>query len=133
MKKVQITVEAVLLETREEQGHMLHSQLASGEYDGNEFRLIMPVSNTKTRMEYKDLCLDITTQDLGLAMIEAILTGAILNPLSLRLAMRLSSPSAIRLSMRLRNILTTICLLVLRCCFPIGGTGLCEAIGKRYA
>lgn len=72
MKKVQITIEATLLETREEQGLMLHTQLASGNYGDGQFRLIMPMSNTKTRMEYKDLCLDITTQDLGLAMLKAM-------------------------------------------------------------
>ena len=72
MKTVQITIEATLLETREEQELMLHSQLASGEYGGDKFRLIQPLSNIKTRMEYKDLCLDITTNDLGLAMLKAM-------------------------------------------------------------
>lgn len=72
MKKVQITIEATLLETREEQGLMLHTQLASGDYGDGKFRMIMPLSNTTTRMEYKDLCLDITTQDLGLAMLKAM-------------------------------------------------------------
>lgn len=72
MKKMQITIEATLLETVEEQGLMLHTQIASGDYDGKKFRLIMPVSSTKTRMEYNNLCLDITTEDLGRAMLSAM-------------------------------------------------------------
>jgi hypothetical protein len=72
MKEVEITIKATLLETREEQGLMLHTQIASGEYGEGTFRMIMPVSNGSTRMEYKGLCLDITTQDLGLAMIKVM-------------------------------------------------------------
>lgn len=72
MKEVEITIKATLLETREEQGLMMHTQLASGEYGDGKFRLIMPMSNGCTRMEYNDLCLDVTTQDLGLAMLKAM-------------------------------------------------------------
>lgn len=72
MKKAKITVKATLKETREEQGLMLHTELAKGHYGKDEFRLIQSVSGRTIRMEYKKLCLDLRLDDLSKAMLNTI-------------------------------------------------------------
>ncbi len=72
MKKAKITVKATLQETREEQGLMLHTELAKGHYGDDEFRLIQSLHGGAIRMEYKKLCLDLRLDDLGKAMLDAI-------------------------------------------------------------
>lgn len=72
MRKVNMTVKTTLKETREEQGLMLHVELAKGNYGEDEFRLIQAANGAMFRMEFKGVCLDLCTEDLGKAMLDAI-------------------------------------------------------------
>lgn len=72
MKKTKVSIPATIQETREEARLMLHTQLAEGKFGKEKFRLIQSLSNTIIRMEYRDRCLDIRTEDLGKAMLDAI-------------------------------------------------------------
>ena len=76
MKKASITVKTTLMETREEQGLILRTELAKGNYGKDEFHFMQSMSGAVFRMEFMGLCLDLTTEDLGKAMLDTILDKA---------------------------------------------------------
>lgn len=51
---------------------LIHEELGSGKYNGEEFRLIKSVCNRGFRLEFKDYHLDFNTSDLCKSMVEKL-------------------------------------------------------------
>jgi hypothetical protein len=50
----------------------MHTEMATGNFDGKPFRMIMDIGNRGMRLEYENRHIDIDTQDLARAMLSKI-------------------------------------------------------------
>jgi hypothetical protein len=78
MKKKEYIIEEVQGKVRMEISNkpslMLHSELASGKYGEEHFRLIMSANGTCLRAEYCDYHVDVLVEDITFTMLNLILT-----------------------------------------------------------
>lgn len=72
MKEAEIKINCTI-GTKSEMGLIFHEQLASGDFDGKEFRVIQGTASRKIRIEYQGFAADIPLDEFIEPVLERIL------------------------------------------------------------